>query len=167
MSHAPADLAHDLFTSGEDGNRITVGNSLRKRAQVGVDPVQLLHSPASNPKAGFDLVNDQHDSMLVAQRARSTQVLRVSGNPEAVAHNGLYQQTRDLVSAACHNVFQLFGIVRLHEMRKAARADGNALAVWIDFRVTDLSPFIHGGVPHGGIEKPVIAAFENDVVILS
>src|ERR1700704_5478442 len=135
MSHAPADLAHDLLTSGEDGNRITVGNSLRKRAQVCVDAVHLLHSSTSNPETGFDLVNDQHDSMLVAQRARSTQVLRVSGNPEAVAHNGLYQQTGDLVSAACQHVFQLIGIVRLHEMRKAARADGNSFAVWIDFRV--------------------------------
>ena len=64
------------------------------------------------------------------------------------------------------HILELIRIVRLHEVGEVARAQRHALAIRIDLRVTDLLPLIHGRVPHGRIEQPVIAPFENDVVIL-
>ncbi len=65
------------------------------------------------------------------------------------------------------HVLELVGVVRLHEVRKAARADGHTFAVGFYLRVADLRPFVHGREPHRRIEQPVIAAFEYHVIILA
>ena len=52
-------------------------------------------------------------------------------------------------------------------MRKAARADGDALAVGLDIRITDLGPLVHGRVPHRRVKETVVATLEDDVIVLA
>ena len=66
MGDPASDLAHDLLAPGEHRDRIAVGDRLGEGAQVGVHAVKLLHAAAGDPKTGLDLVDEQHDAVLVA-----------------------------------------------------------------------------------------------------
>ena len=90
---------------------------------------------------------------------------RFGGDAEAVAHDRLDQHAGDAVCVAPEHVFELIGIVGLHEVRKALQADGNALAVGQHGRVAHLGPFVHGREPHRRVEQSVIAALQNHVVV--
>jgi len=50
---------------------------------------------------------------------------------------------------------------------EAAQPDRHAFAVGIHGRLADLVPLVHRREPHRGIEQPVVAALEDDVVVLA
>ncbi len=165
VSDAAAELAHDFFTAGEHRDGIAVGDCLGKSAQVRIDAVEFLNATARDAKAGLDLVDQEHDTVLVAQLARGAQVFGLGRNPEAVAHDRLDKQAGDRVPVALQHILELIGVVRLHEVRELPRAQRHALAVWIDLRIADLLPLIHRRVPHGRVEQTVVTAFQDDVVV--
>ena len=135
MRDALADLAHDLLAAREHRDRVAVADRLGERAQIGLDAVQLLYAAARDAKAGLDLVDQQDHAVFVAQLARRAQVLRFRRDAEAVAHDGLDQQAGDARGVALEHILELIRVVRLDEMRQAARADRHALAVGLDLGV--------------------------------
>src|SRR3984957_16033124 len=138
VGDAAAELAHDLFTPGEHRDGIAVGDRLGKSAQVRVDAVELLNAAARNAKTGLDLIDQQYHAVLVAQLARGAQVFGFGRNAETISHDGLNQKTGDRAALALEDVLELVGVVGLHEVREAARADGYALAVGLHIRIPDL-----------------------------
>ena len=65
------------------------------------------------------------------------------------------------------HVLKLVGIIGLHKMCEAAGTERHTFAVGSDLRISHLIPFIHRRKPHRCIEQPVVAAFENDVVVFA
>ena len=120
MGHATPELAHDVLAAGEHRDRIAVADRLGEGAKIRLDAVELLHAAAGDAKAGLHLIDEQQHAVPVAQLARGAHILGLGGDAEAVAHDRLDQQAGDSPGMPLHHVFQLIGIVRLHEMRKAA-----------------------------------------------
>ena len=67
MDHAIADLAHDVLTPGHYRYGVAVTHGLGEGAQVGLEAHQFLHAAPGHPEAGFDLVDNHHDVVLVTQ----------------------------------------------------------------------------------------------------
>ena len=74
------ELLHDLALAAEGADGEAAADDLAERGEVGRDAVALLRAAERDAEAGDDLVEDEHDAVLVAQVA---QALRGSRRPAA------------------------------------------------------------------------------------
>src|SRR5206468_1713801 len=73
-------LAHDVLTTDDRGDREASTDGLAVGCQVGRYPVQLLATPPGNTEAGHDLVIDQHHAALLGGLAERLEKTRAGRN---------------------------------------------------------------------------------------
>jgi len=100
LNHPVADFAHDLFAAGEHRDRITVGGSRTKGAEVCAHTERFLGPSTRDAKPGRILIDNQDDSEAVAERADIAEVRSVCSRRRTVYRNRLDQKGTDLIAVA-------------------------------------------------------------------
>ena len=93
-----AGRVHDLRAAEHAGERQAAGDRLRDDHQVRLDAVVLdREHPAGAAEAGLNLVDDQHDAVLVADAANARHELRRADDEAAFALHRLDDDRRHLL----------------------------------------------------------------------
>ncbi len=165
--HDPvAEVAHDVLAPAAHRDRVAVAHRLGEGTEVGLDAEQLLHAALGDAKAGLDLVDDEEDSVLVAERARLLEEFAGRRDRAAVAHDRLDHEGGDVVSVGLEHRLEPLDVVHRHGVDQRAQDVRDAGAVGHELRVAVARlPLLDGRVPERGVEHAVVAALDDDVGI--
>ena len=162
-----AEGAHHILAPGDGGNRVAIGHSLGKGRDIGDDTQQRLDAAARHAKAGFHLVDDQQHAVFIAELAGKPHIFGRGQNAAAIALDRLDQHGGHCVAIAAEHIFEPLHVVHGHQMRKGFQGLRNALGIGDYVRVAVAAglPILDIGHPHGRVEQPVIAAFNQQITV--
>ena len=154
---------HHLGATTKCSHRITIAHGFGIRGQVCVNAIQRLSPTLGHTKTGYNLVNQQQGTVVIAQVAQALQPSLARRDTPSVADDGLQQYTRELVSAMFKQVFQRFKIIQADDVNQVSGFCGNASPKGNHLRCVFVGglPIFNIGLPHQFVIQTMETAFDK------
>ena len=167
LEHAPVtDQRHDVGAAADRAHGETRRHRLAEARQVGHDTEQALGATQPDAEPGLHLVEHEHRSVTVAQRAQPLEVAGFRFDHAEVAADRLGDDAGDLLADRIEQLLEGGEIVPAHDDRVVGDSWRDALRVRHDPRPRDRAGVVRaGGVGQGDLVAPtVVLPFELDDV---
>jgi hypothetical protein len=97
--------------------------------QISPEIEQLLHTAFCHSESRFDLIDNQHNVVAVAQLANVLQVLLLCRNAAAVAHDWFDKECANVLVIPAQQIFDNVGVVQRHRVAKILGNFGYAFTI--------------------------------------